>query len=196
MRSAADRAGGAGPDNLEATMIDILASPWGPLIIFFLRIGDVSLATLRIVMAVKGQRLLPPVIGFVEVLIWVVAAGAVVQNLSSPLHVIGYAAGFATGTHVGLWIEARLALGLAAVHIVTSSDHRELAARMREEGFGVTEMEGRGRRGPVNVLLTSVRRRSVPHVMHIVDAIEPEAFVSVQDDRLVRRGWMLDRRRK
>ncbi len=57
-------------------------------------------------------------------------------------------------------------------------------------------MEGRGRRGPVNVLLTSVRRRDVPGVMRVVDEIEPESFVSVQDDRLVRRGWMLDRRRK
>ncbi|MDP2469895.1 MAG: DUF2179 domain-containing protein [Candidatus Palauibacterales bacterium] len=177
-------------------MIDLLAGPWGPLIIFFLRIGDVSLATVRIVLAVKGQRLLPPLIGFFEILIWVVAAGSVVQNLSSPLHVIGYAAGFATGTHVGLWIEARLALGLAAVQIVTSSDHRELAARLREEGFGVTEMEGTGRLGPVNVLLTSVRRRNVPRVMQVVDEIEPGSFVSVQDDRLVRRGWMLDRRRK
>ncbi len=177
-------------------MVELLSGPWGPLLIFALRIGDVSLATLRVVMAVKGQRLWPPVIGFFEILIWIVAAGAAVKNLASPLHGVGYAAGFAAGTHVGLWLEARLALGLAAVQIVTSNDHRELAARLRERGFGVTELSGHGRDGTVGILFTSVRRRLLPQVLKAIEEEEPGAFVSVQDDRLVRRGWLLDRRRK
>ena len=82
-------------------MVELLSGPWGPLLIFLFRIVDVSLGTLRMLLAVRGRRVLPPLIGFVEVSIWVLAAGSVVQNLASPLHVVGYAGGFAAGTAVG-----------------------------------------------------------------------------------------------
>jgi uncharacterized protein YebE (UPF0316 family) len=91
----------------------LFGGPWGPLVIFLLRIVDVSLATVRMLLSVRGQKLLVPLIGFFEVLIWLFAAGNAIRHLSSPYHVIGYAGGFAAGTAVGLWVEEKLAFGLA-----------------------------------------------------------------------------------
>lgn len=177
-------------------MVELLAGPWGPLIIFLFRIGDVSLGTLRMLLAVRGGRLLPPLIGFAEVLIWVLAAGSVVQNLSSPLHVIGYAGGFAAGTAVGLWVEARLALGVATVQAVTRDVTVDVAAALRDLGFGVTRVIGHGRDGEVAITYTVVRRREVPGVLRAIELAAPGAFVSVQDERIVRRGWLTGARRK
>src|SRR5690606_31834346 len=97
----------------------LLASAWGPLVIFCLRIVDVSLATLRMLLAVRGIKYVAPFIGFFEVLVWILAVGTAIRHLDSPLHLFGYAGGFATGTLVGLLIEERMAIGMATIRIVS-----------------------------------------------------------------------------
>jgi uncharacterized protein YebE (UPF0316 family) len=174
----------------------LFAGPWGPLAIFGLRIIDVSMATTRTLLAMRGARLAVPVIGFFESLIWVLAVGTAIRHLNSPLHVLGYAGGFAAGTAVGLWMEEKLALGLATFHIISRTGGVEIAEALRERGFGVTEFLGQGREGKVEVVNTVVRRRQAREVLAEVDRWDPDAFVSVEEPRAVRRGWMFDKRRK
>lgn len=174
----------------------MFAGPWGPLVIFGLRIFDVSLATLRMLFTVRGRRVLVPVIGFFEVLIWLFAAGTAMQYLSSPLHAVGYAGGFAAGTAVGLWIEEKLALGLARVQAFSRHSGVELAEALRDQGFGVTEFLGQGREGNVELVSTVVRRADVPHVLKMTDAWDPDAFVTVDEPRSIHRGWLMQGRRK
>ena len=174
----------------------LLSSAWGPLVIFCLRIVDVSLATLRMLLAVRGIKLVAPLIGFFEVLIWVLAVGAVIQHLDSPLHLVGYAGGFAAGTYIGLMLEERMAFGMATVRVVSRYGGVELAEALRERGFGVTEFAGQGREGKVEVVDAVLRRRDVPQVLREVDFWDPEAFVTVQEPKSIRRGWLLQKRRK
>lgn len=177
-------------------MEELLSSAWGPLVIFGLRIVDVSLATMRMLLAVRGVKMVAPLIGFFEVLVWVFAVGAVIQHLDSPLHLVGYAGGFATGTLVGLVLEERMAFGMATIRVVSRYGGVELAEALRERGFGVTEFAGQGREGKVEVVDAVLRRRDVPTVLREVDFWDPEAFVTVQEPRTIRRGWLLQKRRK
>lgn len=174
----------------------VFAGPLGPLVIFLLRIVDVSLATTRMLLAVRNQKLLVPLIGFFEVLIWLYAAGTAIRFLDSPLHVVGYAGGFATGNVVGLWVEEKLALGLATMRIISAHGGVELADALREKGFGVTEFAGQGREGPVEVVYTVVKRAQVSRVMAEVRMWDPGAFVTVEEPRAIHRGWLFDKRRK
>jgi len=174
----------------------LLASAWGPLVIFGLRICDVSLATIRMLLSVRGVKYAAPFIGFFEVLIWITAVGTAIQHLDSPLHVMGYAAGFATGTLVGLMIEERMAIGMASIRVVSRHGGVELAEAMRELGFGVTEFSGQGREGTVEVVDAVIRRRDLPSAMKAIDFWDPEAFVTIQEPRAIRRGWLLQARRK
>jgi uncharacterized protein YebE (UPF0316 family) len=103
-------------------MEQLLTGPVGPLLIFLLRVVDVSLATLRLISAVRGRKLLAASVGFVEILIWIVVVGTMVRNLNSPTLVLAYAGGFAAGTWVGMTIEEKLALGLAEVQVVERWD--------------------------------------------------------------------------
>jgi uncharacterized protein YebE (UPF0316 family) len=174
----------------------LFGGPWGPLVIFGLRIVDVSMATLRMLLSVRGQRVLVPLIGFFEVMLWLFAAGNAIRYLDSPLHVIGYAGGFATGTVVGLWVEEKLAFGLATIRVFSSRPAGPLAHALREHGHGATEFAAAGRQGPVEVVYTVARRAEIRNIMRIVDQWDERAFVTVEEPRAVHRGWLLQKRRK
>ena len=154
------------------------------------------MATTRTLLAMRNARLAVPLIGFFEVLIWIFAVGSAIRNLDSVWHVLGYAGGFAVGNVVGLWLEEKLAMGLATIQIISRFGGVELAEALRERGFGVTEFVGQGREGKVEVVHTVVRRRQIDLVLDEVDRWDPDAFVSVEEPRAIRRGWMFQGRRK
>lgn len=175
---------------------ELVAGPAGPLVVFSLRATDVTLATFRMRMIMRGHRFVAPLIGFFEILLWVTAIGIVVNYLDSPLHVIGYAAGFATGNFLGLIIEERLALGLATIRTVVRAGGAELATALRDAGFGVTEMPGRGRDGTVEVLYAVLPRRRIEECLRLVERGAPDSFVVVDEPRTVRRGWLFPAKKK
>lgn len=163
----------------------------GGVLIFCLRLTDVTLGTLRILMTVRGQKLFAALIGFVEVTIFVVAISQVVRDANNFWNVVGYSGGFAAGTLVGMSIEERLALGFTVVRIICTDTSNAVAEALRAAGFGVTEMGGHGMRGPVEVLEAVVRRADVPTVLQIVDSTDRKAFITVEETRRVYRGWRL-----
>jgi uncharacterized protein YebE (UPF0316 family) len=168
----------------------IFAGPFGPLVIFGLRIVDVSLSTVRILLAVRGRKIIVPIIGFFEVLIWVFAAGSAIRHLGSFWHVLGYSAGFSTGTMVGLWIEEKLAIGVATMQIITTHIGTGLGFALRQLGCGVTELDAQGRQGPVELVYTVVARRKIQDVLREVERWDPDAFVIIEEPRAIHRGWM------
>ncbi|TVQ97744.1 MAG: DUF2179 domain-containing protein [Deltaproteobacteria bacterium] len=151
-------------------------------LIFLARIADVSFGTLRMVSVVRGRRLAAFGFGFVEVLIWVVAVSAVIQNLSEPLYAVVYALGFATGGVVGIMIEDRIAMGEQVVRVF-SRKGRDIAEFLREEGYRVTVFEGEGLRGAVQLLYIKVPRRSVREAIRIARHQDRECFYVVEDVR-------------
>lgn len=174
----------------------LLMGSLGPLLIFVMRIGDVSLATLRMLMIMRNAKLWAPLIGFFEVLIWLLAAGTAIQHLHSPWHALGYAGGFAAGNWVGLMLEDRLALGLASVQVFAASQGSELADALRIFGHGVTEFTGRGKDGEVSMVYSVVKRRELPRAMQLIDDLAPGSFVSVEEPTAIQHGWMFPKRRK
>lgn len=174
----------------------LLIGPAGPILIFFMRIADVSLATVRMLLIMRNHRVLAPAIGFFEVLIWIFAAGVAIQHLESPLHLLGYAGGFAAGNWVGLWLEGKMALGLSAMQVFSPSHGSEVAAALREIGHGVTQFQGRGRDGPVDVVYSVVKRKNAREAMEAVHGLDEDAFVTLGDISAIQYGWMFPRRRK
>jgi uncharacterized protein YebE (UPF0316 family) len=174
----------------------LLLGPVGPILIFFMRIGDVSLATVRMLMIVRNRRLLAPFVGLFEVLIWIFAAGTAIRHLDSPWHILGYAGGFAAGNWVGIWLEGRLALGMASVQVFTPSHGPEVAEALRGLGLGVTSFPGRGKDGSVEMVQTVVKRKDVGRAMSTVHGLDHDAFVTVSEVSAIHHGWMFPKRRK
>ena len=175
---------------------DLVAGPAGPLVVYFLRATDVTMGTMRMLLIMRGHRLIAPLIGFVEILLWITAVGIVVRYLESPLHVVGYAAGFATGNYLGLRLEEKLALGVATIRTVVGEGGAHLASELRRTGFGVTETPGRGKDGPVEVLYSVLPRKRIERCLAVIDEYAPDAFVVVDEPRRVRRGWLFPSKKK
>ena len=153
-----------------------------PLLIFFARVCDVSLGTLRGVFASKGFKQIVPFIGFFEVLIWLLAIGQIFQNLNGNfVFYLAWAAGFAAGSYLGLTIEEKLAIGIQVVRIITNQDSEALIEALKNENYGITVIDGKGARGSVKIIFTIVPRKSVKNVVRILDLHNPSSFYSVED---------------
>jgi uncharacterized protein YebE (UPF0316 family) len=165
------------------------AAWWGAALIFGLRVVDMSLDTLRMLFVVRGRKEIAWVLGFFQSVVFVIAITSVLSNLDNPLNVIGYAAGFATGNVIGMWIEERLAIGHIHLRIISPRRGVLLSEALREAGYGVTEIPARGKDGMVSMLSVSVLRKDTSRVEQIVHQKDPDAFMTSEDVRPMRRGF-------
>ncbi len=160
--------------------------PWFiPILVCLARVCDVSINTFRTILMMSGRKWLAGALGAVEVTIWVIAVGGVLKyiSLANWTAVAGYALGFAAGVVVGMTFEERVALGFRMIRIVNPDGKEEgtfVSERLRREGFRVTQVEGKGRSGPVEVAFTVVKRKSVESVKAMVKESAPRAFVTVE----------------
>ncbi len=173
----------------------LFALPWGPLVIFGLRIVDVSLDTMRVLFAVRGKRGVAASLGFWQALIWIFAVGNAIKHLDSVWHILGYAGGFGMGTLIGITIEQAMAYGLATVRIVSVNGGVEIAEALRDAGYGVTEIPGYGREGRVEIINSVVQRQHLEHVMGIVQKWDGDAFVTVEEPKILKGGSVAGRRK-
>ncbi|MFH1101062.1 MAG: DUF2179 domain-containing protein [Methanobacteriota archaeon] len=156
-----------------------------PLLIFSARLIDVSLGTLRIIFLSRGLKYLAPIIGFIEVNIWLLAIGQIMINLNNIVCSIAYAGGFATGTFIGMLIEEKLSIGTVILRVITKHDNTKLVGCLRENGYGVTTVDAEGVKGPVKIIFAVIRREDLKTVVQQVKQIHPHAFYSVEDVRSV-----------
>ena len=141
----------------------VFASPMGAMLIFCLRIVDVSCDTMRVLFAVRGKRLFAGFLGFFQAMIWIFAVGTAIKYLDSWYHILGYAGGYAVGTYVGITIEQAVAFGLNMVRIV--SQH-----------------------SGVEIVHSVVQRAHLEDVMRIVDGFDRNAMVTVEEPKVLRGG--------
>jgi len=160
----------------------------GSLLIFLARVVDVSLGTLRIILLVRGKRMIAGALGFAESLIYIIALGFVVGRLNEPFSVIMYCLGFAAGNVVGSIIEEHMALGYTSVQVITLSKPKELCEHLRSLGYGVTVWEGEGREGRRLILNIALMRRELPRLLKIIDEWDLKAFVTILDTRATKGG--------
>jgi uncharacterized protein YebE (UPF0316 family) len=153
------------------------------LLIVLARIGDVSLGTLRTVCVVRGHRSVAPFLAFFEVLLWVLVVSKVVSNLQQPEYALSYALGYSLGNFVGMTIEKRVALGDQVIRVFTHHGS-ELASLLRQEGYRVTEFDGRGRDGPITLLFIQTSRRTAPQLVTRLHQLDPSCYYIVDDIRL------------
>jgi len=164
-----------------------------PVLIFLARITDVTIGTIRVILITRGARKLAPVLGFFEVLIWIIVVSQVMRNLSNPACYIGYAAGFATGNFFGMFLEEKLAIGTLIIRVITPREGDDLIGALNQKGYGATIIEASGATGHVHVLFSVIQRSQLGTVVELIQRYCPKAFYSVEDVRFAREGIFPDR---
>ncbi len=165
-------------------MIEVLLSPTAWLVafgIFAARLVNIAIDTLRFMFTLRGKRWLSWIFGFVQSIIFVLVIGSVLTNLGNILNVIAYAAGFATGNVLGMSIEKRLAIGYTHFTIISRDHSTEIADKLRDAGYGVTEIPARGRESNFMLVDCHVRRKQADEVESLTLEVDPKAFITADD---------------
>jgi uncharacterized protein YebE (UPF0316 family) len=154
------------------------------ILIFFARVCDVSLGTIRTIATVQGRSVLAFFLGLFEVLIWITIVSTVVLHIKeSPILVLFYAFGYATGNVVGILVERKLAFGLMVLRVITADNHQKMTDRLRNRGLAVTIFFGEGMNGTVTELYMAIRRKDLPWILSLVKEEDPHAFYITEHAR-------------
>lgn len=159
-----------------------------PVLIFIARICDVSIGTMRIIFVSKGNRKIAPILGFFEVLIWIIAISKIMQNLDNYINYVAYAAGFATGNFVGMIIEEKLAMGIQMIRVFTNENGMDLVKTLNNNGFGATTIEAHGAKEKVHLVYSIVHRNELEKVLDVINEFNPRAFFTIEDVKTVNEG--------
>lgn len=163
-----------------------------PLLVFIARLIDVALGTVRIIFTSRGKRKLAPLLGFVEVFIWVSIIAQITRGSNNVVAYLAYAAGFAAGNYLGMYIEDKLAIGTLVIRaIVAEENSAPLANTLKERGLGVTSVSGMGSHGPVKLIYTVVMRKELAMVAEAIKSAHPNAFFTVEELRSAEHGIFL-----
>ncbi len=159
-----------------------------PLIVFLARIADVTVGTIRIIFVARGKKYLAPLLGFVEVFIWITVVSQIVGGAQNIVAYLAYAAGFAVGNYVGMLVEERLAIGTLVIRVILPKEESSLVERLRTKGYGATYVDGQGANGPVMLIYTVVMRKELPRVVGLIQECHPNAFFTVEELRSTAQG--------
>jgi uncharacterized protein YebE (UPF0316 family) len=176
---------------LPIDLAAVWAALWPALAIALLRIGDVSLNVFRTVFVVQERRLLASLTAGAEAAMWLSAAGIVFASMT-PVRAAGFVVGVATGTAIGVQLTSRMRLGMSTVRVYTDAERRDVDGRrlelgeriadaIRAAGHGATVFRGRGYRGEVDMVLSTVRRRDADHVLAIARSVDELSFAAVDN---------------
>ena len=159
-----------------------------PVIIFFARITDVTIGTLRIVFITRGNRMVATLLGFCEVFVWLLIVSQVITNMHNIFNFFAYAAGYASGNYIGLYVENKLAIGNLIIRIITQKPATELIQFFDAMKYLYTNIPAEGNAGEVNVLFTVIKRKDLPNIITQVKTYNPQAVYTVEDVRAVSEG--------
>jgi len=151
-----------------------------PIIIILARVMDVTLGTLRIIFVSRGNRNLAPILGFFEVLIWIVVISQIMQNVNNPINYIAYAFGFALGNYLGIRAEDKLAIGLLVVRLFVIESEEDIKKKIIEAGYGVTSIQAKGSTKDVTILYSVIKRKDLKDFTSIITEGNPKIFYSVE----------------
>ena len=169
-----------------SALLDFLhgESIWIYVFIFFGKIIEVSIGTLRLILISRGERNIGTVVAVVEMTIWIFVTGTVLTGFQSDMmKVIVFVAAFALGIFMGSWLEEKLAIGLSQLQVIVNDkeDEKKLVSGLRGKGFGVTTMEVRGMEDTRYMLILILKRKLTKDVLAYIDETCSNALVTIGD---------------
>lgn len=169
------------------------SSIWIYIFIFFGKILEVAVSTVRLVLINRGEKLKGSIIAFFEILLWLLVTGTVLTGFQEDIiRIVVFAIAFAIGNYVGSWMEDKLAFGVCSVQVIVTecSESKELAAKLRENNFAVTTLKGTGKDGERELMILHIKRKRIPQAVEIIKCNLENAVIVVSDSKVVRGGFI------
>ncbi len=156
-------------------------------LIFFGKIIEVSMATVRLVLITKGEKFKGSVIGFFEVVIWVIITATVLVDITEdPLKVVIVSLAFAFGNYLGSFIEGKIGLGTVKVEAIIKKAHgKRVSIALREMGLGVTAVDAYGKDDRKEVLHMHIPRKKIDKTVKLLRSFQEDVMITINDIRPV-----------
>ena len=170
---------------------------WELSLIFFSKIIEVSIGTMRVILISKGYRKPGAILGFFEVLLWVFVASTVINGmLETPLKGIIYALGFSIGVYIGSMIENKVAVGKVLIHVISSEEIcNEIVKVLRDAGHGVTSVDAHGKDKERTVLMIFANRKNKDNIFKLIEKTNDKALVVANEVAIHQGGFVSPFRR-
>ena len=160
--------------------------------IFFIRILDVSLGTVRTIVTIKGKTALASIIGFVEVFIWFVIVKEALNTPETSIFVaIAYAGGYAAGTAIGSIISDKFIEGNLTIQAILSNNNDDTVNSIRKAGYAVSviDVKGRDEGQPKYLLFMEINKKRLSHLKKVIKELDEKAFIVVNETKMVHNGY-------
>ncbi|MCX6273059.1 MAG: DUF2179 domain-containing protein [Bacteroidetes bacterium] len=167
-----------------------------PLFIFLARIGDQTIGTLRLIFLSKGYRYIAPVLGFFEVIIWILAISQIMKHLDNVMCYVAYGSGFAMGNFIGISLEQKISLGTVIIRIILKKENTELIEVLKTHNYGHTLVDAEGARGRVKIIFSTIKRKDIGHFLAVLEKYEPDAFYTIEDVKTAKEGVFRNSKRR
>lgn len=161
--------------------------------IFFARILDVSIGTVRTMLMVKGKTIVMAILAFIEVFIWfIIAREALVTDVKSIFIPISYSLGYATGTFIGSFLSNHFIKGVVGVQVVVEKGNNQLLKAVRKHGYAVSiidlkdDYNGKER----DMLFFQINNRNLKKLIALIKKYDEKAFIVVSDTKAVQNGFI------
>ena len=160
--------------------------------IFLARILDVSISTFRTMIMVRKKSIFTPLLAFLEVFIWFMAARrALNTDIDSILIPISYSLGYATGTYIGGCLSRKFIKNINSIEITSKRNNTKLINALRREGYAVSVISLKNNyREKQDLLIVDVKSKNTQEAIKLVKELDPKAFIVVKDTKVVHNGYI------
>lgn len=164
--------------------------------IFVFRIIDVSMATFRTVIVVKGKSFMAASVALIEGLIWFLVVREALSfeaaNMIESLCIaVAYAGGFSAGTYVGTIVSKKVE-GMVQVQIITSEKNDSVIQKIQDEGYALTVIKSEATKfsGEKYMIFAEIKSSKLDSFKNLVQELDPKAFLMVNETKHVFNGFI------
>ena len=145
--------------------------------IFFVRILDVSLGTVRMIITVKGNKLVASLIGFFEILVWFLIVKEALNTTETSIFIaLSYSLGYATGTYIGGILSDKFVSGTLSVQVILSNNNHKIVDKIREEGFAVSVVNVKGKEDHDKYMLfMEIDKKKINQLKYLIKSLDSKA---------------------
>ena len=153
--------------------------------IFFARILDVSLNTIRTTFVIKGKTFIVALIAFVEITIWLLVARTAINVELNLWIVISYSGGYTMGTILGTtFINKFVKTNMELIVISTKIKNTK---KIKDKNFGVSILNKDKNK---TILLIETNKKRLDELTILLKKLDNEAFITVKETKTIINGYM------
>ena len=156
------------------------------IIIFFARMIDVSIGSIRTVLIVKEKSILASIFAFFEILIWFYAINQTIINNNNLLYLCFYAGGYMIGTFIGTIITKKHIKGYYNVIIISRNKYLSKYLKSKDYGVSLTSLNNKK-----YLLFVVINKKLLSNLKACILEKDKNAFFIINETKEINNGYNL-----